>query len=62
VRQTEHFFLARVTEPCRPLGDVAAMHVSDGIDETRWWTVAELDDTTEEIWPDGLPGLVRKLL
>jgi ADP-ribose pyrophosphatase YjhB (NUDIX family) len=62
VRQTEHFFLARVTESRRPLGDVAAMHVSDGIDETRWWTLAELDATAEKIWPDGLPDLVRKLL
>lgn len=61
VRQTEVFFLARVTEPRRPLGDVAAMHVSDGIDESRWWTAAELDATSETIWPDGLADLVRKL-
>jgi ADP-ribose pyrophosphatase YjhB (NUDIX family) len=62
VEQHERFFTARVTVPRRPLGDVAAMHVSDGIAAWRWWTLAELEVTSEVIWPPGLAGLVRDLL
>jgi len=61
VRQREVFFLARVSVDRRALGEVAAMHVSDGIAETRWWTLAELDSTGETVWPEGLPDLVRSL-
>jgi ADP-ribose pyrophosphatase YjhB (NUDIX family) len=61
VRQAEQFFAARVAEPRRALGDVAAMHISDGIDEARWWSVAELDATGETIWPEGLADVIRKL-
>jgi ADP-ribose pyrophosphatase YjhB (NUDIX family) len=62
VRQHERFFLGRVEEPGRALGEVAAMHVSDGIAAWHWWTLAELDVTEEAIWPAGLAGLVRRLL
>jgi len=61
VRQVEQFFVARVPVARRPLGDVAAMHVTDGIDGHRWWTLGELDATGEKIWPEGLPDLVRRL-
>jgi hypothetical protein len=61
VRQVEQFFVARVSVAQRPLGDVAAMHVSDGIDGVRWWTLDELDATDEKVWPDGLPDLIRSL-
>ena len=61
VRQREVFFLARVSVDQRALGEVAAMHVSDGIAETRWWTLAELDSTEETVWPEGLADLVRRL-
>lgn len=61
VRQVERFFLARVPVDLRPLGDVAEMHVADGIDGARWWTADELDATGDKIWPDGLADLVRKL-
>jgi HAD superfamily hydrolase (TIGR01509 family) len=62
VRQDERFFLARVGDARRELGDVAAMHSSDGIAAWHWWTLAELDSTTEVIWPQGLADLVRGLL
>lgn len=62
VRQHERLFLGRVDVPGRELGEVAAMHVSDGIATWRWWTLAEIDATDEEIWPPGLAGLVRRLL
>jgi len=60
--QREHLFLARVCEPRRPFGDVAAMHVSDGIAAWHWWSLPELDATTEVIWPRGLAGIIRAAL
>jgi hypothetical protein len=62
VRQHERFFLARIGQAGRALGEVAAMHVSDGIAAWRWWTLAEIDATGEVIWPPGLTSLIRGLL
>jgi ADP-ribose pyrophosphatase YjhB (NUDIX family) len=62
VRQYERFFLARVAVGRRELGEVAAMHVSDGIAAWHWWTLAEIDATDEVIWPAGLAGLIRGLI
>ena len=62
VRQHERFFLARVGTTRRGLGEVAAMHVSDGIAAWHWWTLAEMDATDEVIWPGGLADLIRGLL
>jgi len=61
VRQHERFFLARVDVGERRLGEVADMHVSDGIAAWSWWTLAELDATDEVVWPPGLAGLIRRL-
>jgi hypothetical protein len=44
------------------LGEVAAMHRSDGIAGWHWWTLAEMDSTTEVIWSPRLADLVRGLL
>jgi len=62
VRQHERFFLGRIEEAGRPFGEVADMHVSDGIAAWRWWTLAELDTTEEAIWPPGFADLIRGLL
>ena len=62
VRQHERFFLARVGTARRGLGEVAAMHTSDGITAWRWWTLAEMDSTAETIVPSGLADLIRELL
>ena len=62
VRQYERFFLTRVAVARRGLGEVAAMHVSDGIAAWHWWTLAELDATDEVIWPAGLADLIRGLI
>ena len=62
VRQHERFFLARVEAADREFGEVAAMHVSDGITAWHWWTLAEMDATDEAIWPPGLADLIRRLL
>jgi 8-oxo-dGTP pyrophosphatase MutT (NUDIX family) len=61
VRQYDHYFVGRVAQPERPLGDVAAMHLSDGIVSSRWWTLPELDATSEDVYPAGLADLVRRL-
>jgi ADP-ribose pyrophosphatase YjhB (NUDIX family) len=58
-RQHEQFFLARVRAARRPLGEVAAMHASDGIAAWRWWELTELDATAESIVPPGLAVLIR---
>jgi 8-oxo-dGTP pyrophosphatase MutT (NUDIX family) len=59
VRQDERLYLARTDEAGREIGDVAAMHEADGIASWRWWTLAELDSTDEQVWPPGLAGLIR---
>ena len=59
VRQREQLFLARVDAPERALGQVAAMHATDGIAASRWWGLAELEATSDDIWPHGLADLVR---
>jgi 8-oxo-dGTP pyrophosphatase MutT (NUDIX family) len=59
--QHDRYFVGRVPEEERPLGAVTAMHVSDGIVSHRWWTLEELDATTEDIYPHGLPDLLRRL-
>ena len=58
VSQTDHYFVGWVPDELRPLGEVAAMHDSDGIRASRWWTVAELEATDETIYPKGLADLV----
>jgi 8-oxo-dGTP pyrophosphatase MutT (NUDIX family) len=62
VFQDERLYLARTDQPRRAVGDVAAMHAADGIAAWRWWTLAELDSTDEQVWPAGLAGLVRASL
>ena len=62
VRQHERFFLGRVEVAGRGLGEVAAMHVSDGIAAWHWWTLDEMASTDEAIWPPGLADLIRGLL
>ena len=58
--QHDHYFVGRVPEEERPLGEVAAMHAHDGIETHRWWTLDELDATAEDIYPPGLADLVRR--
>jgi 8-oxo-dGTP pyrophosphatase MutT (NUDIX family) len=62
VCQDERLYLARTDQRERRVGEVAAVHVADGIAAWRWWTLAELDATEEQVWPVGLAGLVRQWL
>jgi ADP-ribose pyrophosphatase YjhB (NUDIX family) len=62
VHQVERQYLARTDERGREISGVDAMHASDGIAAWRWWTLAELEATLEEIWPPDLASLIRSLL
>jgi hypothetical protein len=62
VRQDDRPCLARTVEAGREIRGVAAMHAADGIAAWRWWTLTELDETDEEIWPPELVGLIRRNL
>ncbi len=62
VRQEEHYFLLRI-----PLCDVALgqqvqeAHLHEGIVATRWWSVEEMESTSEQVFPEDLPQRVREL-
>jgi 8-oxo-dGTP pyrophosphatase MutT (NUDIX family) len=60
VRQRERYYLARTAQEARQIRGVEAMHASDQIAAWRWWTLDELDTTTETIWPAALADLIRK--
>ena len=62
VHQDERLYLARTDQPRREIHGVAAMHAADGIAAWRWWTLAELDATGEQVWPPGLAALIRASL
>jgi ADP-ribose pyrophosphatase YjhB (NUDIX family) len=59
VRQVERLYLARTDQACRAIRGVEAMHAADGIAAWRWWTLAELEATDEEIWPADLLNIIR---
>lgn len=59
VHQVERFYLGRTDVPGRAITGVDAMHASDGIAAWRWWSVEELETTTETIWPTELAMLIR---
>jgi ADP-ribose pyrophosphatase YjhB (NUDIX family) len=62
VNQVERLYLARTDERCRQIRGVEAMHASDQIAAWRWWTLAEIDATDEQVWPAGLADLIRVAL
>jgi TDG/mug DNA glycosylase family protein len=58
-RQRERIHLVRVGEhEPAPTIDLAAEHVHD----VRWWTLAELEATSDELVPRTLPARLRELL
>jgi ADP-ribose pyrophosphatase YjhB (NUDIX family) len=61
VRQHECFFVASVAIRRREVADVDGMHRADGIAAWHWWSPAEIDATTEVIWPASLSTLIRNL-
>jgi ADP-ribose pyrophosphatase YjhB (NUDIX family) len=61
VRQVERLYLARTGQRGRVISGVDAMHASDGIAAWRWWTLAELDATTDSVWPAGLSSIIQNV-
>lgn len=59
VNQQERLYLARTDQPLRQISGVEAMHAADGIAAWRWWSLAEIDGTNEQVWPPGLADLIR---
>jgi 8-oxo-dGTP pyrophosphatase MutT (NUDIX family) len=60
-RQEQEFFLVRV--PAWNVDTRGFDEVERGsIDGHRWWTVEELERTTERFYPEGLPGVLRRVL
>ena len=62
VRQRERLYLARTDQRQREIRGVEEMHATDYIAAWRWWTLDELDRTTEQVWPEGLSALIREAL
>ena len=62
VSQVERLYLARTDQPRREISGVEAMHASDGIAAWRWWTLAEIEATDEEVWPSHLTSLIRSAM
>ena len=60
VRQEEQYFLLRI-----PLGEVALgpdvreAHRHEGIIATRWWSLADIASTSEQVFPDDLALRLR---
>jgi ADP-ribose pyrophosphatase YjhB (NUDIX family) len=61
-KTVHRFFVAHVSIPQRQVMDVDGMHASDGILGYRWWTLPELESTTETVWPPGLLAVLRGLI
>ena len=62
VSQRERLYLARTAPAQRQIHGVDEMHATDGIAAWRWWTLDELDVTTEQVWPARLATLIRDAL
>jgi 8-oxo-dGTP diphosphatase len=60
VHQHECFFLIEGELPDLS-SDVQKVHVQECILEMRWWTVTEIESTTEPVFPEDLASQLRKL-
>ena len=62
IRQEEHYFLLRILRHELPLGEtVRAAHGHEGIIATRWWSLEEVETSSEQVFPDDLPQRLREL-
>ncbi|BFU42880.1 NUDIX hydrolase [Krasilnikovia sp. MM14-A1004] len=60
-RQDQQFYLLRVD---RWQVDTAGFEEEErtSVDGHRWWSLAELDATDEDVYPEELPDLLRRLV
>lgn len=62
IRQEEHYFLLQVPPGEVALGhQVREAHGREGIIATRWWSLEEIEATSEQVFPEDLPRRVREL-
>ncbi len=62
IRQVERFFLMRVSRQNVALGeDVREAHRREGIVAARWWSLEELETTSERVFPEDLCERLRRL-
>jgi 8-oxo-dGTP pyrophosphatase MutT (NUDIX family) len=59
--QHEHWFLARVSH-FEPAPGALTVAEQQEITEFRWWTLTDMDATTDLMTPRALPDLLRALL
>jgi 8-oxo-dGTP pyrophosphatase MutT (NUDIX family) len=57
-RQHELYFVARVEPFALSPGARTALEVR-ALTDARWWTLAELEGTTDTVYPENLPDLLR---
>jgi ADP-ribose pyrophosphatase YjhB (NUDIX family) len=60
VHQCEWFFLLEGELPTISF-DVKKVHRQEGILEMRWWTTAEIESTSEPVFPEELASELRKI-
>jgi 8-oxo-dGTP pyrophosphatase MutT (NUDIX family) len=62
VRQEEQYFLLRIAPGDVALGEqVREAHLHEGILATRWWSLEEIETTSEQVFPEDLPQRLREL-
>ena len=62
VRQAEQYFLLRIPRGELALGqDVRAAHGQEGIIATRWWSLEDIESTSEQVFPEDLAHRLRDL-
>ncbi len=58
-----HYFLARVSSPDHVLGQtVKDAHRREGIVAARWWSLEQIEMTSEQVFPENFCELVRGLV
>jgi 8-oxo-dGTP pyrophosphatase MutT (NUDIX family) len=61
IRQEEQYFLFRVAPGEVALGhDVREAHLHEGIVATRWWSLEDLESTSEQVFPEDLAQRLRR--
>ena len=62
LRQEEHYFLLRIPRDEVALGpEVRAAHRQEGIVATQWWSLEDIETTSDQVFPEDLPQRLREL-
>jgi 8-oxo-dGTP pyrophosphatase MutT (NUDIX family) len=62
IRQEEHYFLLRIALGEMAFGhEVREAHRHEGILATRWWSLEDIDTTSEQVFPEDLAQRLREL-